>query len=178
MRPISILAAIGLCLPALAQSGRIQNGSASFKNGLGFAYETRLEPPIPSITGEKFGGGVNVDEGIHRFLVDRSRHVYFGYDIAIDRLAEPTAYRVCRKTSLLQRSGQLEHPAVTVAWVSRSADLTQRRRDGARSHDQYRNRTKNRRLPHDPGTTADRNVRVRSAAPVFLYPRNAARLHR
>jgi len=94
MRPISILAAIGLCLPALAQYGRIQNGSASFKNGLGFAYETRLEPPIPSITGEKFGGGVNVDEGIHRFLVDRSRHVYFGYDIAIDRLAEPTAYRV------------------------------------------------------------------------------------
>ncbi|MBZ5632896.1 MAG: hypothetical protein LAO55_07175 [Acidobacteriia bacterium] len=93
MRPISI-AAIVLCVPAFSQSGRIQNGTASFKNGLGFAYETRLEPPIPSITGEKFGGGVHVDEGIHRFLVDNSRHVYFGYDVAVDRLPEESTYRV------------------------------------------------------------------------------------
>jgi hypothetical protein len=95
MRPISILAAVGLCVPVFSQSGRIQNGTASFKNGVGFAYETRLEPPLPSITGEKFGGGVNVGEtGIHRFMVDSSRHVYFGYDITIDHLPEDTSYRV------------------------------------------------------------------------------------
>jgi hypothetical protein len=95
MRPISMVAAITLCVSGFAQSGRIQGGSATFKTGVGFAYETRLEPPLPSITGEKFGGGVNVGEaGIHRFMVDSSRHVYFGYGITVERLAEETAYRV------------------------------------------------------------------------------------
>ena len=94
MRPISVFAAIGLCIPGFSQSGRIQNGAAFNKDKVGFAYETRLEPPIPSITGDKFGGGVHVDEGIHRFLADNSRHVFLGYDIAIERLAEETTYRV------------------------------------------------------------------------------------
>lgn len=95
MRLIGMLAAIGLCVPAFSQSGRIQNGTGSFKNGLWFAYETRLELPIPGITGDKLGGGVTVGEtGIHRFMVDNSRHVYFGYDIAIDRVAEESAFRV------------------------------------------------------------------------------------
>jgi len=95
MRVTSILAAIGFCVPAFSQSGRIQSGAAFNKNNVGFAYETRLEPPIPSITGENFGGGgVKVDEGIHRFLANNSRHVFLGYDIILERLTEEPTYRV------------------------------------------------------------------------------------
>ncbi len=94
MRAISALAIIGISLPVFAQTGRIQNGTAYTKDGVGFAYEMRLEPSVPAITSQNLGGGVLADEGMHRFISDNSRHVYFGYDISVERLPDATAYRV------------------------------------------------------------------------------------
>lgn len=109
MKTISALAIIGISLPAFAQTGRIQNGTAYTKDGVGFAYEMRLEPPVPAVTSENLGGGVLTDEGMHRFISDNSRHVYFGYDILVERLAEATTYRVTIRP-LSVRAEKFHHP--------------------------------------------------------------------
>src|SRR5262245_53735287 len=87
-----VVAVIGLCAPALAQSRRLMGGSAGGSK-YQFFYDTFLEPAMPEVTG--VGGGTLGGEGvIHRFMSDRRLRVFFGYDILIEVLAEPNTYRI------------------------------------------------------------------------------------
>lgn len=68
--------------------GQLATGSAS-ANGVGFSYETRLEPPTPPIA--KFGGGILTDKKvIKRHLCDFERKTYFGYDVTMEPLGDYT----------------------------------------------------------------------------------------
>src|SRR5438132_1640673 len=96
MRPIKLLfilaAMAGLCLPAVAQSRRIESGNAS-SDKFGFYFETHLDPPNPELA--NVHGGVVKDTGVfHRYMLDQERNVYFGYDVSVEALPEVNAYRV------------------------------------------------------------------------------------
>jgi hypothetical protein len=85
--------AIGLCVPLLAQSGRIKTGTAS-NDDVAFSYETRLEPPSPPIAKGIGGGVVTGQTGTHRFMTDSTGHRYFGYDLVIEPVEPANTYRV------------------------------------------------------------------------------------
>src|SRR5215471_11476518 len=84
--------ALTVCLPALAQSQRIMGGSAGGSK-YQFFYDTFLDPAMPEI-GNMGGGTIGGEGTIHRFMSDRRQRVYFGYDVLIEGLTEPNAYRV------------------------------------------------------------------------------------
>jgi hypothetical protein len=86
---VTIVALLSLRPPAAAQSSKIiQSGSSGQ-----FFYEERLEPASPELK-NVVSGTVTDTGGIHRFMADQMRKVYFGYDISIEELAEPNTYRV------------------------------------------------------------------------------------
>lgn len=90
---------LALCLlaagvaPAFAQTSRLEGGSTTL-GSIVFYYETRLEPPVPSL-GESLNlliypsNGANVfyngpaPDTVHRLMLDPARKVYFGYDARI-----------------------------------------------------------------------------------------------
>jgi len=88
-----LVAVIGLCLPVFAQSSRIGGGAVS-RSTFGFYWETRLEPPTPGLA-DSFGT-VTTDgpEIINRIMLDRSRRMYFGYDVLVEVLPATNTYRV------------------------------------------------------------------------------------
>jgi len=86
---LTIVALFSLRAPAAAQSSKIiQSGSAGR-----FFYEERLEPGSPELK-DVVSGTVTDTGGIHRFMADQVRKVYFGYDVSIEELPEPNTYRV------------------------------------------------------------------------------------
>jgi hypothetical protein len=90
---VGLAAVLGLCVPAGAQSVRIDGGVVS-RNTFGFYWETRLEPPTPGL-GDAFSTMTTDGPGaIHRIMVDRARRVYFGYDVVVEPLPEANTYRV------------------------------------------------------------------------------------
>jgi hypothetical protein len=89
---LAAAAFIGLCSPALAQSRRIMGGSAGGSK-YQFFYETFLEPSVPEL-GNMGGGTIGGEGVIHRFMSDRRRRVYFGYDVSIEVLPQPDTYRM------------------------------------------------------------------------------------
>jgi len=92
----AILVVTNLCLPAFAQSRRIQSGSANTST-FQFFYETQLDPPVPELA-DVAGGTIADDNGlVHRFMLDHGRRVYFGYDALIEVLPEPYTYRITFK---------------------------------------------------------------------------------
>ena len=92
-----IVIVAGLCLPAFAQSVRLDQGVETRKN-FGFYWETRLEPETPAMdvgTISTVTTGSSKDRDIiYRLEGDRSRHVYFGYQAQVEVLVEPNAYRI------------------------------------------------------------------------------------
>jgi hypothetical protein len=88
-----VLAVIGVCVPVLGQSRRLESGNASFDK-FGFYFETYLDPGVPELA--NVGGGSTMDaKGIvHRYMLDHTRQMYFGYDAAVEVLPEPNTYRV------------------------------------------------------------------------------------
>ena len=90
----AVLAIIALCLPSFAQSRRIGNGSASAgTDKFAFYFETHLDPGTPELANVD-EGTISADDGIvHRYVVDRARRVYFGYDVTAEELPEPNTYR-------------------------------------------------------------------------------------
>src|SRR5262249_24585607 len=88
-----VLAVISVCVPALGQSGRLGNGNASFDK-FGFYYETYLDPGVPELA--NVGGGSMMDSKgiVHRYVLDHTRQMYFGYDASVEVLPEPNTYRV------------------------------------------------------------------------------------
>ena len=95
VRPVILLImTIGLCLPAVAESRKIETGNG-FTKTFAFYYETHLDPAVPDIVTKNVGGGVAVmDSVIHRFMLDRNRRMYFGYDISVEVQPQPNTYRV------------------------------------------------------------------------------------
>ena len=88
-----VLGVITVCLSALGQSRRLESGNASTTQ-FGFYFETYLDPGIPELT--NVGGGSVMDaKGIvHRYVLDHTRQMYFGYDASVEVLPEPNTYRV------------------------------------------------------------------------------------
>jgi len=82
----SIVLAIGLTVPLLAETGRIMSGNASTK-GFSCSWVTRLEPPSPPSDVGANGGFVSGQSATHRFVMDDHRHQYFGYDMVVEHLA-------------------------------------------------------------------------------------------
>jgi hypothetical protein len=112
MQPTRIALAAALSALAFGQSGaRIMSGSAS-SNGVGFYFETRLEPPVPPLAAG-LGGGVEDGNGAtHRYMVDRTQHKYFGYDIQIEALSQANTYQaVFRPLSISTREIDPDNPA-------------------------------------------------------------------
>jgi hypothetical protein len=81
-----------LSSPVFAQSKRLLGGSAGGSK-YHFFYDTFLEPSIPEL-GNLGGGTIGGEGTIHRLMWDRRQRVYFGYDVAIEPLAEPNTYRM------------------------------------------------------------------------------------
>jgi hypothetical protein len=90
---VGLMTWLALCVPAGAQSVRIDGGVVS-RSTFGFYWETRLEPPVPGL-GNDFSTSTTDGPGaIHRIMVDRARRVYFGYDVVVEPLPEANTYRV------------------------------------------------------------------------------------
>ena len=69
---------------------RDERGARSF----GFYWETHLEPSGPGLAASFNTFAYEEADVIHRIMLDRSRRVYFGYDVAIEPLADADTYRV------------------------------------------------------------------------------------
>lgn len=79
---VSLWLAIASASSAFAQTSRVESGSAVVGR-IAFYYETRLEPPIPSL-GESLNMVIQyTGDTIHRLMLDRQRKVYFGYDVRV-----------------------------------------------------------------------------------------------
>jgi len=89
---IAAITLMSVCLPAVAQSRRIMGGSAGGAK-YQFFYDTFLDPAVPEL-GNMGGGTIGGEGTIHRFMADRRQRVYFGYDISIEVLSEPSTYRL------------------------------------------------------------------------------------
>jgi hypothetical protein len=74
-------------------SERIDGGVVS-RAQFGFYWETRLMPPTPALDEGFRTKTTNWPGPIHRIMVDRTRRIYFGYDVLIDTLPEANSYRV------------------------------------------------------------------------------------
>jgi hypothetical protein len=85
MRIVNLLLLSAAVTPAYQV---IQSGSGS-KDGVGFRYETRVEPRIE---GQKVigfsGGGIHAGARFHRYLRDDATRRYVGYDLALDKRAD------------------------------------------------------------------------------------------
>jgi hypothetical protein len=68
-----------------AQSSRIGGGTVS-RPTFGFYWETHLEPPAPGLA-DSFGTlTLDGPTAIDRLMLDRSRQMYFGYEVLIEAL--------------------------------------------------------------------------------------------
>jgi hypothetical protein len=77
-----------------AQTSPIDAGSIS-QPTFGFYWETHLQPAIPALS-DGFGTATEHDASgtIHRVLLDRTRRVYFGYDVKVETLPSANMYRL------------------------------------------------------------------------------------
>jgi hypothetical protein len=94
-RAASLLTAvIVLGATTYAQTSRIDGGSLSLER-FGFYWETHLVPAVPALS-DGFGTAALSDPSgtIHRIMLDRSRRVYFGYDVKVEPLPNTNTYRL------------------------------------------------------------------------------------
>ena len=81
------VASIAMCLPASAQSSRIGGGNIS-RPTFGFYWVTHLEPSTPGVA-ESFGTlTLDGPTSIDRLMLDRTRQMYFGYEVVIEALGK------------------------------------------------------------------------------------------
>jgi hypothetical protein len=87
MRIVSLL----LLGATLSPAYQVISGGSASKNGVGFRYETRVEPRIE---GQKVigfgGGGIHVAAKFHRYLQDDATRRYVGYDLTLDKRSDGT----------------------------------------------------------------------------------------
>jgi len=73
----------------------IMRAMANSRAGVAISFEARVEPSGEDFPMRGFGGGVHVgDELVHRFMLQRSKKIYFGYDIQIDPAEEQDKFQL------------------------------------------------------------------------------------
>lgn len=86
----------------------IQSGSGS-KDGVGFRYETRVEPRIE---GQKVigfgGGGIYAAANFHRYLCDDATRRYVGYDLVLSKRSDGMLVVTLGELSLPREKLQLK----------------------------------------------------------------------
>jgi hypothetical protein len=89
---VAVLLLLCFEFPVWAQSTRIDSGTVSHDK-FGFYWETRLMPGTPPLADISFR---TIEEQgiIHRVLLDKTRHVYVGYDVIVEPQAEANSYRI------------------------------------------------------------------------------------
>jgi len=76
------------------ESNRIGGGSVT-RDKYVIYWESRVEPATPPMA-QSFSTRAVTDDSpaIHRIMIDNSGRTYFGYDVVVEALPEPHAYRV------------------------------------------------------------------------------------
>jgi len=79
-----------LASAALAQPGFFMSGGGDLKSGIVVHFRTMIEPPVKVADMKAFAGGLSGgvsdgDDAVRRYMWDDS--IYFGYDIAVTRVA-------------------------------------------------------------------------------------------
>lgn len=85
MRPVllSVFCVGGAVLALHAKVG------AGLANGISFDIETHVQPPIAANLDDLISeGGVIVKKAAQRYIIDRGRGMYFGYDLDAERLPD------------------------------------------------------------------------------------------
>jgi hypothetical protein len=85
MKPISFLFAIAISASCFAQPGVIAQGDIS-RQAYTFSWQSRVEPPSPPLA-DPLGYGVGYhasNDSIYRVMIDRTHHMYFGYEARIE----------------------------------------------------------------------------------------------
>jgi polysaccharide export outer membrane protein len=107
-----VVLGIAACIMAAAQTSTVLMNGSGVQNGIGFSYETRLEPPVPAFAGGFVGGAVTDDKGIHRYMAYNQLHQFFGYDLKVERDTQEGGYRVIvGPLSIDPARIELENPA-------------------------------------------------------------------
>jgi len=109
----AMFAILLMCGSSFAQVRRLMSGAGGQEEASYFFYETFVEPSEPAV--EKIGGGIIVGKQIHRVMLDADSRVYFGYDVAIERLPATNTYRVSFSPLNMNREDlrNLDESAVT-----------------------------------------------------------------
>jgi hypothetical protein len=88
----SVLAVIVTGQPVSAQSDQIGGGYVH-RPTFSFYWATRLEPPAPDVS-QSFGSlAIDGSKVIDRIMLDRSRQIYFGYEVLVEPLGT-NSYRL------------------------------------------------------------------------------------
>jgi len=87
MRTTDIFLAIGLCVPCVAQTGVIAQGNVA-RGTFSFYWQSRVEPPSPPLADSLgYGAGYHTtSDSVYRVMIDRTRNVYFGYEVQVTAL--------------------------------------------------------------------------------------------
>jgi hypothetical protein len=95
MKAIRLLLASLCLLPVFAQTGVISQGNVTRKD-FAFYWQSRLEPPTPPLANDLgYGSGTNPkNNNIYRVMIDRTRRVYFGYEVRVEPVLQSGTYRV------------------------------------------------------------------------------------
>ncbi|MGH9647250.1 MAG: hypothetical protein ACRD4E_10580 [Bryobacteraceae bacterium] len=95
MKATRLLIASACLLPAFAQTGVIAEGHVGRKD-FAFYWQSRLEPATPTLANDLgYGSGTNPkNNNIYRVMIDRTRRVYFGYEVRVEPLPQGGTYRV------------------------------------------------------------------------------------
>jgi hypothetical protein len=122
MKVINLILAAGVCLPAMAQTGRIDGGGQNART-FGLYWETRLEPPTPVLPdgfSTKTVKNNSTTFGLQRVMLDRSRRSYFGYQVTVEPLPDSNTFRVTfgplSMTPEVSRIIQTENSGMWAAW--------------------------------------------------------------
>lgn len=89
MRVVSVL----LLSAALSPAYQVIQGGAGSKDGIGFRYETRVEPRIEGqkvigFSGGGIRGGIHAGVNFHRYLRDDETRRYVGYDLMLKKRSD------------------------------------------------------------------------------------------
>jgi hypothetical protein len=95
------------------------DGGAISREGYGFYWETRVEPPSPGLGAGFETQTAEQGDAIRRIMIDSRNGTYFGYEVLVDVLGETGPYRVTfREFSAPFEAAAWTLPESPVPWAS------------------------------------------------------------